>query len=349
MDGQWLRDLAGVFYVGMNRMVSSNGDFINWCDDCQEEVNYCSTCSRSDIYFVLNLDEMGGEYYCEHCGPPEHEYIHYYSLKPDPQFHGSPDTAHGAYFGIELETECLGEAHRREMAEMWYGNSKGESDFYLKEDGSLYNGIEVVSHPRSLASWREYCANEFARILAEMSRSKVKAWRAGSCGLHVHVSRDAFEDTSHLERFALLFNRNQAQAQKFARRESGYARFDNEVSVIRKVRGDYDADHFDAVNVGGNDGETVEVRIFRPSLAVARIMGSIECVAAALEFTRDLEIEKVWGGALEWSNFSEYLRGEGYTYAALIDANKNFVVSPTLEGSADYSSSSFEMRETVCA
>lgn len=318
------RPYAGEWEV---RVGTPDGE-VSVCETCYDNQERCLECGRLDCYY--NLDNSG---VCEKCAATR-SYVRDYSFKPSPKFWGKEPPNH-AYFGIELETECASKSDIPNVSQALFDMSDNESLFYQKYDGSLYNGIEIVSHPRTLESWRSFCDDKFGAVLYELAKMGSRSWAADSCGLHVHVSYRAFDDSYHLERFALLFNRNQARAKRFARRSSSYAQFDSDVAIVSaKAKGDLEPDHYDAVNMGGNDGETIEVRIFKPSLAIGRVMGSIECVAAAVEFTRPMDIEDVWGGALDWDNFAAYLAENGYEYASRIEQGKNFRAARALAASA---------------
>lgn len=314
----------------------------NFCNPCvnNENFNLCSECGATSLLSEVSYYDERDEYLCSGCAN-DCVIIHDYSYKPDPIFHvrAGESRLSVPMFGIELETECdTSRGEMNEIARVWDSESDGERDYYLKFDGSLQYGIEVVTHPRSLASWRDYCDQEFATILAGMSRRGVRAWSTSTAGLHVHVGQSAFKDTSHLARFALLFNRNEEDAVKFANRRSSYASFTRGLDysgksiTLTKVKEPYEADHSDAVNLYGNRGVTVEVRIFRPSLAVARVLASIEMVAAAVEYTRSLDSHDVMKGALKWHRFAHFL-DQGYPCASAANDGQRFAVATTLAAS----------------
>jgi len=306
------------------------------CVDCRDNnYTYCEGC---DQYL---LDYCGCDVeddYEEDCG-----IIYSYSYKPDPvfwpiqprysvhqvgrSFSFFNDASRGrildenerlldrsrlAYFGIELEVEAR-EGDRLELAEMM-STAFDSSVLYLKEDGSLSRGFEIVTHPRSLDSWQQF-APSFGAALSRLGAAGARAWSESSCGLHVHVSRVAFSGPSHVSRFALLYARNETGFVNVARRSSGYASFSSlrgGAGVVTKcARSEY-ASHSDAVNLGWP--QTVEVRIWRPSLAVGRVLASVEFVHASMQYTRGLNSRDVVAGALEWDEFARYVRDNAATY-----------------------------------
>lgn len=330
---------VGLVVVMMRRYES-------WCEDCQDKASfYCESCNclesretrepqyneERDLTFCLASAEQYWTW-CDSCQTWEDNDgescgscargVHGYSFKPEAVFHGVGP----AFFGIELETENV-TGNLRGAVEVWSNfwlarSDEAEDDFYLKEDGSLSYGVEIVSHPRSLESWQEF-APTLAEALRLISDAGQRAWVRPSCGLHVHVSKFAFSGLTHQARFGLLFARNKADWIRTANRETGYASFDNlRGSVVRKAKMPWSSYHTDAVNFSPD--HTVEVRIFRPSLSVARVIGSIQLVWCALEFTRGLTAHDVLNGGLEFAKFAEFVSGVGCAEASAIIAGQRF-------------------------
>lgn len=211
------------------------------------------------------------------------------------------------YFGVELECEARGNTGE-EGARMF--DACGEL-VYFKEDGSLsYEGVEVVTHPRTLEAWQSWDA--FGRALSGVRQLGWRSWDERACGLHVHVSRAGFSSRSHVMRLSSFVRRADVEAglHKFAGRRSHYASFDTlrEYRVTQSVlRQD---SHYSAFNFG-ND-KTVEVRIFRPSLRFGRVLACIELVHALVEYLRPMSALEVKGAS--WQSFVKWVRSEGATY-----------------------------------
>jgi len=111
--------------------------------------------------------------------------IHDYYYKPTPIFYGEGPR----FFGVELEIDEAGEDNRNAENILSIGNYHGEN-IYCKHDGSLEDGFEIVTHPMSL----DYHLHEMPwnDILYEARSLGYTSHMAGTCGLHVHVSRAAF-------------------------------------------------------------------------------------------------------------------------------------------------------------
>jgi hypothetical protein len=111
------------------------------------------------------------------------------------------------FFGIEIEVEARD--NLRESAE--YAHQLESMDLaYLKHDGSLNNGFEIVTHPMS----HDFFKNEATRLLCSNGRSayqegiRVKSWDTRTCGLHIHISRTGFNGGAHMHRFLNLVYTN---------------------------------------------------------------------------------------------------------------------------------------------
>ncbi len=72
---------------------------------------------------------------------------------------------------------------------MQIANRKVEH-IYCKHDGSLEDGFEIVTHPMSLEYHEKHMP--WAAVLQEAVSMGYRSHQAGTCGLHIHVSRSAF-------------------------------------------------------------------------------------------------------------------------------------------------------------
>jgi len=313
-------DVYGNTYADSVVATDEGGNTYLYCEGCSEDcVEWCDDC---DEYHVEG----------NNCGS---NVIHNYSYKPDPIFHpdlssywvhnrdyrdASKGTLYAAYdnrqriaraplaqFGVELEVDVQRPASRAELARFVVDELDSDTA-YLKEDGSIPHGFEIVTHPRSLDSWRKFAASELAGVLDNLADRGGRSWDQPSCGLHVHVSRVAFDGPSHVARFALLFTRNADEWRRLARRSTSYANFDmNGTETIAKALRPGYASHFDAVNL--THADTIEIRIFKPSLRWERVLGAVEIVASAMEYTRTMSSRDVAAGGLMFDNYAAFVRG----------------------------------------
>ena len=294
-----------------NYYVDGYGDY---CQSCYESglFRWCEGCNA----YVTEDDDCG-------CGSSD---LYGYDYKTRAVFHGKPKDK--AFFGLELEMERCGNYSISDGVDK-IRSAFGEDRFYCKHDGSLNNGIEMVSHPMSLDEWHKI-EPEFRTMLDGLRRMGYRSWDADSAGIHVHLSADAFDnDGSHLWKFQSLFYGNQVQMEKFAGRSSHWGKLDvskgyiTEACKIRK-RGGY-TDRYMAVNLCNRF--TVEMRLFRGSLNTDRVLANIELIHAALTYTRTLTSKDVSRGALKFDVFAYWLSAKPeYQHAAAL------IVSRRIQG-----------------
>jgi hypothetical protein len=288
--------------------------YSNWldqyiCSRCDEDRYYsCSDCGYEDRHYEME------SHTCER-DPESNGNIHNYSYKPRPKFHGDAKY----YFGVELEVECRDEDYFDDVVE-YISSKTGYGDrAYLKSDGSLSYGFEIVTHPHSLVEMQEQFP--WADILSKLKSNRFRSWNTSTCGLHVHVSRSAFSGgtitlrESHQIRFMKLIYDNERQITRLAGRSSNYATFSDKGKIIPKVKnGEQSNGRYAAINIE-NDA-TLEVRVFRGSLRYERVLSAIELVHAAVEYTRDLKMS-VKHKPLSWTRFVAYVSEHSDTYPNL--------------------------------
>ena len=272
--------------------------------------------------------EYENEYEAEHSGDDDGDsdddgLVHSYSYKPRPSFLNSDGTssAYSAmselgrnelYLGFEQEVEFRGHhTHsRRDGAQKVLdamNKEQGENVVYLKEDGSISNGFEIVSHPMTI----DYAMNHvnWAGITA-LKRMGFESWNASSCGLHIHMSRNAFANDIHLFKFVKFIYSNRVDLVKFVGRESSYAKFGldnfvsswmdydtgtrNQKSLMNMLKDqDTNNDRYCAVNI--QNSSTVELRFFRPSLNVTTVQAAMQFCKASFDYTDMLTTREVVG------------------------------------------------------
>jgi hypothetical protein len=279
---------------------------------------------------------------CRNCGyspEPVARRIHSYSYRPDFHFTTGEGEAlrFGAdgfpFMGFELELETP-HGDRAEALDMLRDLDPDEEVRYCKSDGSLDStGFEVVFHPRTLRAWHDF-GDDLASMLTSLSGVGARGWLRHRCGLHVHLSRDAFGSRSHLGRYAYLVAQNRAGLVDFAGREADYASFDQLRSggAVRKAAGKAFGYHSDALNLGGH--ETVELRIFRPSLAVGRVLAALELTTALWDYSGRLSAHDLALGAGAWDRIAGFiLEHDDYCNAGHLLRGGRFDVSRTVSGS----------------
>lgn len=294
----------------------------SWCHPCTDDAYYCEEC-----------DEWNAEG-CDSCADFTSDdgmrIIHDYSYRPDAIFH-STDKNERLFFGIEVEVEAM---DSKSTSAMHAHQLEGLDLAYLKHDGSLQDGFEIVTHPMS----HDFFKNEATELwtvienLRSKSGMKVKAWDTKTCGLHIHISRTGFTNGAHMHRFLNLvysnpdfystlagrtsdqwakftdiyrndYERN-AEGERLWDPDNGYA-----VTTTRTFKHKLDtassSDRYSAVNT--NNRDTLEMRIFRGSVNGETIKAQLDLAHASVEYTRTLTVQDILQGALSADNFMWYI------------------------------------------
>jgi hypothetical protein len=310
------------------------------CDGCIEQYTKCEHCDEwleNDYAYIRNettcCSDCADRYYsyCDECDEYydaddtccDDRYIHNYSYKPDPIFHGGrqPDKL---FVGMELEVQFAG-ASSSELQDYAMRNiSLSNGILYNKWDGSIDSGFEVVSHPINIDEFNNlYPFNAIENMRNNYGRS----WDAScSCGIHIHMSRKAFT-WQHEYKFAKFFATNVPQIKRIAGRDSDYARFEFDTKEFLYLlnKDKYRKQNLTqtrnrALNLSGDS--TIEVRIFKGTLNEATIKAYVEFVHSVFYYTKGLSSNDILKGKLEWSHYLSYVMSNKDRYENLIGHTK---------------------------
>ena len=298
---------------------------------------YCESCYEDNVYSCDDCDET---YWADDGHDCNEGVIKQWDYKPDPEFykHTSEDTP-TYYLGLELEVENTNGSWDTEgMADIIQDNYLG-SRAYLKHDGSISDGFEIVTHPHTLEAMR----SDFNwSALDKLRESGFRSWNASnsSCGIHVHVSRTAFGSNdrrrvadhkrdAHMLRFMKLIYDNQRQVERLAGRQSNrWANFADKGQLVSKVKhGCQENGRYSAVNT--DNYATLEVRVFKGSLKKERVLSALEFVTASVEYTRDLKVTAT-NKALTWAKFLAYVVEHEDIYPNLMSKISDSLATETI-------------------
>jgi len=229
--------------------------------------------------------------------------VHSYNYKPEPIFYGEGSR----YLGVELEIDGGGEDDKNAAMIQRVGNARSDH-IYIKHDGSLDDGMEIVTHPMTL----DYHCREmpWQDVIQKALALGYTSHPARTCGLHVHVNRSGLgncrkeqEDTiarilflvenfwNELLRFS---RRTQRQMDKWASR---YGRKDDPKAVLYSAK--CRADRYTCVNL--TPRYTIEFRMFRGTLRYTTLIATLQLVENLCGVTFRLSDEDA--KALTWSEF----------------------------------------------
>lgn len=234
--------------------------------------------------------------------------------------------------GIELEVEPDSSSDRVNAADHTLDNL---CDNYaiLKNDGSLGDaGFEIVTAPRGLKEHIE-------RFGKWKPHSSLSAWTTGNCGLHVHISSAAFNQST-LGKFIEFINHRDNDklikriagrtpttdrgAQQYCQRDDQPALPNPKQTLRYKSSSRYhmvnttNLSYAETRRLGLSESHankninTIELRIFKASLKRGRLLAQIEFAHAAVMFCRWTSMRE-----LRESHFIDWLRKSAGMYPNL--------------------------------
>jgi hypothetical protein len=295
------------------------------CLKCASVFDYCLTCSRKSNWYsnegykykgitclicyycssnffkqcsnchYFSTFKIGVDDYCDFC------YLESVSVKNNwykPQFldfisHNDDNTK--LFLGIELEIELVSNMTSSEVGyerNYVYKRSiiakeimKNFPMLYVKHDGSLRCGIEIVSSPMTY----NFIIKEEETFLKLFDYTKSINLKArATCGMHIHLSRCSFTQ-AHLLKFIKIVNENFEFIRTFTRRtRSSLQRFadvrqKNYKDIISSLRQNISR-KYSSVNFGNKD--TVELRIFKGVDKFDDFIRNIEFTKSLYDFTK---------------------------------------------------------------
>ena len=282
------------------------------CEDCGRLVPYENSYSGADDCT-----------YCEDC-IDEHqgsENLHDYGYKPRPEFlRCGIDAENARYYGVELETD-----DGDDPGELADDLADYTDDIYCKTDGSLNDGVEIVTHPATL-EYHLTCMG-WDEITDIASKHGFRSHDTHTCGLHIHVGLAQMrEDTP--DKLVALVDALWPQLVQFSRRdESRLDQWAHKPDAGISSADDTDTMHDKAAKTRGKGryqavnrcpSSTVEFRLFRGTLKTSSIYAALQCVDLMCDYCETHSIQEchnaTWGDFAATSMyraFNEYCESRG--------------------------------------
>ena len=286
---------------------SYGDEYTTLCHHCYE--NYYTRCSCCDA--LIHEDDayhLDGYDYCSECYHDEvdkNRSIHDYGFKPEPIFYGDSKR----YFGVELEIDGAGKDGDNADDILAIANNDDEH-IYIKSDGSLDDGMEIVTHPMSLEYHKSFC---WESIMKKAISLGYRSHQTSTCGLHVHVNRNCLGETREeqdiiIARILYFIEHHWNEMLKFSRRSEysmnrwaaryGFEKTGKE--ILDKAKKGNNG-RYAAVNL--MNWATIEFRLFRGTLKYNTFIAVLELVNAICDLAIDLTDEGI--EKMSWSEFAE--------------------------------------------
>ena len=242
------------------------------CQGCSEthffQCSECSMWTHVDDDSAADSDGNRTCFNCQHCDEEESrglndDGIHYHDFKPRFAFHSlkgvfNRPLPNVTYVGVELEIEAQnGMGKETLIALIKRSKFWDDSKAYLKHDGSLSYGVELVMHPTDVKS---FDFGNFRGLLAALLSKGARSFEPGTCGLHVHIGRNVLGD-SHEEKLCRMMHRFKPYLHQISKRGDRlrYCAFRSSPEVE-----DWRHDRYQALNL--TNRKTIEFRFFRGTL-----------------------------------------------------------------------------------
>ena len=290
---------------------NAGDDDIHLCQSCYERYyTHCDECDcllhNDSVYYLEDSDDDSS--YCSTCyyeKSPNEDIIHQYNYKPSPIFYGGEGDI---YMGVELETDNGGLIESNASDLLFFAN-KYEETIYIKRDGSLDNGFELVTHPCNL----DYHMNNLPwhDVLKCAKNLQYKSHQTSTCGLHIHVGRkelgyDYDDQENTISRILFFVEKHWDEMLKFSRRTeyqmnrwSARYGFKNHPKEVLESAKKSDNGRYTAVNLCNQ--HTIEFRLFRGSLRYQTLIATMQLVEEICKTAKLFTDEAMQ--SLSWQDF----------------------------------------------
>ena len=196
------------------------------------------------------------------------------------------------FIGIELEMEKEGSTLRERGEFIVDILNESNDDFSSllewKKDGSLTDGVEMVTAPISLEIFRE----RVVPVVEKLRENGFTSEKGGNCGNHIHISKNVFSEEEQA-RLVLIYAKFEKQIKILSRRgtNNSYCRdvlenFDSlEVGNSMKIV-DSQKNKSKSTAVNFSNKNTIEFRVFRGTMNTDKLIANIQLVQLLADWSR---------------------------------------------------------------
>lgn len=305
------------------------------CKSCQADGCYdagqCEQCLKNQAYnkelvetSLFIVDDKFENYHSNYSGHPMFKTMPLHEKGEKPYL----------YYGVEIEVE-FDDSYLEVLTDEYYDDEQEPTDsiteilaefskitnglFIYEKDGSLQNGVELISRPMSYAKWTsEEIVEKMKKGFEYLKEHGALVEQPKTNGLHIHISKKFFDygETTRENRdwayrdMNWLFQYYQPEIEKLGARE--YTHYC--ASIVQKIKEQYGNnrvnnsfynaeftvkgkvkkggqipmnDHYSAVN---STRATVEARVFKSTIDYKRVLAYIELVRNFAHAVRNGEI-----------------------------------------------------------
>lgn len=326
-----------------------------------DDLYYCENCQC-----YVESSNYHGDGWCAFCWDEEHRrhviegYGESHDHNDHPVLFGEyKDAEHFAGFGFELEVdteEQPSENNDDVAANLCSECGLEENEMRFAYDGSLHYGFECISEPHTVKDfWSK--ADKWKEMLRYLSNHGYSSHNVGTCGLHIHVSRNMLgntlsEQSSAIAKIYTFFDMNWDNLVKVSRRcDFSYCDKNGMSSTARlhtKAKTKYEKwrvdasrrsqNHYVALNNGNT--HTFEYRLGRGTLNAWSFFSWIDLILTITKNARRITVEKV-----ETNDLISWLGGitestARYIYKRGAFRSQMLTLYPNIEWESDFTDSS---------
>jgi hypothetical protein len=263
-------------------------DDSDYCENCYNDLYTCCDDCGYDILLDSSYHTDNGTY-CEECytNNENSNNLESYCYKPSPVFFGTKyKNKTNLYLGIELECD--------KGDDFDVIDDLRHNELYFKEDSSLDNGFEMVSHPMTL-EYHQYF--NWKGILKQIRQSGFRSFNAGTCGLHIHIPKNLLTPSEQIKLSMMVYT-NPEFFQKLSQRDSNYSKY----KKLKGVHGaNFNHDRFEAINF--QNSNTIEFRMFKGTLKYESFISAIELVHSLVMFIKTAKTSDIYKSDMFKSEF----------------------------------------------
>lgn len=281
----------------------------DYCEECfMERFEICDECGE----VVRNSDarEMDGNIVCDSCYRDARHNILDHSANVAWVYYPESANRNKDRLGLEIEIDGGGESDSKAGQIL---DAMGRNRFIIKTDGSLDEGLEIISHPMTLNYILSLNWNEYFKLMLKLGYT---AHNNGRCGLHISLSRQTTGTTTEKRKAVLInllwiFQQWKDELIRFSRRSNGRA------EQWAKILSGYD-DAEQLYRICLNEGKyqavsprneyRIEIRLWRGTLNVNTFKATCQLTAEIMRLAKRHSLEEI--KALTWTEFVLGLKGK---------------------------------------
>lgn len=315
--------------IHTNDIMYGGDDGSMYCEECYHDLFFlCEECEREITISTNNYREINGQILCETCIGNNYfecdecgELTHYNDCRDDGDhyhclgcYQESPIYSWHEFndwrllgedsnlrFGFELEVE-------RHHSDISLKDAASEvikimdNEIVCCYDGSLNDGFEIISHPMTFKHLKSK-DDKIKEMLNYLREQGYKSHDLNTCGLHVHISREALETEvnseertidnilmifeNFMEELILFSRRNSERIARWSQFLSKYHRHDGEVLTMKFISDGKKECGVRYMAVNLQNDHTIELRLFRGTLNYKTFMATLQLIYNIVDYARN--------------------------------------------------------------